>query len=71
MQSEEAGDYEELKSAVLRRYNINEETYRQRFRASKRQEGEFFCDLAIRLINLSKKWMRDCNTVEDIREWSW
>ena len=36
MQPEEAGDYEKLKSVVLRRYYINEETYCQRFRMSKR-----------------------------------
>ena len=36
MQPEEAGDYEKLKSVVLRRYYINEETYCQRFRTSKR-----------------------------------
>ena len=50
-------DYEELKSPVLWRYNINEETYRQRFRTS--TGGR---------MDISKKWTKDCNTVEDIRE---
>ena len=36
MQPEQVGDYEELKSVVLRRYDISKETYRQRFTTSKR-----------------------------------
>jgi len=35
----EAGDYEQLKKSILRRYDISEETYRQRFRAAKKSEG--------------------------------
>ena len=68
MQPEKAGDYKELKSAVLRRYDINEEMYYQRFKTSKRQEGESFRELAVCLMDLSKKWTKDCNTIEDIRE---
>ena len=36
MQPKKSGDYEDLKSAVLRRYHINVVTYRQRFRTSKK-----------------------------------
>ena len=40
MSSEDATDYELVNlTSILRRYNINEETYRQRFRAAKRKEG--------------------------------
>ena len=37
---DDAEDYERVKSAILRCYNINEETYRQRFRCSKPKEEE-------------------------------
>ena len=30
--ADEAKDYDRVKSAILRRYDISEETYRQRFR---------------------------------------
>ena len=33
MGAEDAGEYTALKEAILRRYDISEETYRQRFRA--------------------------------------
>ena len=33
METESAGSYDDVKAVILRRYNINEETYRQRLRA--------------------------------------
>ena len=42
MPAEEAGDYEALKIAILRRYDICEETYRQRFRGAERKEDETY-----------------------------
>ena len=32
MATEDAGDYDKAKPAILKQYNINEETYQQRFR---------------------------------------
>ena len=37
---EDAKDYDSVKEAILRRYDINEETYRQRFRKLRPREGE-------------------------------
>ena len=34
------GEYKAIKEAILTRYNINEEAYRNRFRTEKRKEGE-------------------------------
>jgi hypothetical protein len=34
MGADEAKDYAKLKTAILRRYNINDKSYRQRFRAA-------------------------------------
>ena len=33
-------DYDAIKTAVLIRYDINEDSYKNRFRSSKRKEGE-------------------------------
>lgn len=40
MPTEAVGEYEEVKAAILRCYDTNEETYRQRFRAAKGKEGK-------------------------------
>ena len=53
--SDTAGDYEEVKKAILRRYDISSETYRQRFRAERRKEQEAYSEHATRLQDLSKK----------------
>ena len=68
MSPELATNYVEVKAAILRRYDINAETYRRRFRTAKKKEGEAYLELATRLIDLLKKWMSDCTTVEEIKE---
>lgn len=45
----EAGDYNRLKEAILRRYDITDESYRQRFRSGKRGEDESNRELVARL----------------------
>ena len=62
MPTEDAGLYDDVKAAVLRRYNINAETYRQRFREARLKEGEtnrelatWLLDLATRLLDLANK----------------
>ena len=49
MKPKDAGEYLEVKGAVLRRYDINEETYRQRFRSTTRQESESYSEVVTRL----------------------
>ena len=53
LSAEVASDYKELKKAILRRYDICEEIYRQRFRAA-RQESEAYIKLATRLQVLAR-----------------
>ena len=50
--------YDNLKAAILRRYNINADTYRQRFRAAKLKAGETPRELAIRLRDLADRWTK-------------
>ena len=40
MPNVDAGSYDKLKAAILLRYDVTEERYRQQFRAAKRKEGE-------------------------------
>ena len=68
MNPEEAQDYDRLKEAVLRRYDINEESYRQRFRSATRKQGETNRELAVRLQDLTDKWMQGCNNMEEIKD---
>ena len=59
---DDAKDYITLKKAILLRYNINEESYRQRFRAATRKDGETNRELSARLQDLADKWTQRCNT---------
>lgn len=68
MSTDDALVYAEVKKAILRRYDISEETYRQRFRAARRKEGEPYIELATRMADLFRKWTADCDTVEALTE---
>ncbi len=68
LNADDSAKYKEVKAAILRRYDINEETYRQRFRTARRKEGEAYVELAIRLEDLLKKWMAECETVEAVAQ---
>ena len=60
MDSEDAKDYRQVKETILLRFNINNtETYRQRFRTTKKQEDWSYRDLIVRLQDLSRKWTKD------------
>ena len=55
-----------VKTAILRRYNINEETYRQRFRAVKPKEEESPQELMTRLQDLASWWTRETATHQEL-----
>ena len=56
--TEVSGDYDEVKAAILRRYNITEEAYRQRFRGVARKEGGSYRELGVRAMDLLNRWMQ-------------
>ena len=58
MDSVKSQDFLEVKQAILKRYNINEETYRQRFRNIKKKPEESYAEIEVRLRDLSKKWLK-------------
>ena len=55
----------EVKNAILRRYDITEESYRQRFQALMPKTGETCQEVEARLRDLAAKWMKDCTSTED------
>ena len=52
----------------FRRYDINEESYHQRFKGAKKKEGETNRKLAARLEDLVDKWMQDWDKIETIKD---
>ena len=63
-----AGEYVEVKKMILRRYGVNQESYRQKSRAARKGQGETYQDLALRIGDLNRKWTRDCESVEEVRD---
>ncbi len=57
-----------MKETILRRYNVNEETYRQRFCMASMKTEETTRELRVRLEDLVKKWTKDCDTVEKLQD---
>ncbi|XP_071321134.1 uncharacterized protein [Trachinotus anak] len=62
-------DYDNVKEAILAKYEINEEMYRQRFREPDIRPGETPRELYNRLKDLYRKWVKPSRkTVEEIEE---
>lgn len=68
LSTSDAADYTKVKEAILVRYNINSETYRQRVRGVRKQPNETYPELATRVLDLTNKWTRECTTVQELRE---
>ena len=64
----DSGSYNKIKAAILQCYDINEEAYRCRFRSASRKEGKSNRELAIRMMDWQGKWLRECKSIEDVRE---
>eukprot|EP00731_Ephydatia_muelleri_P039306 Em1361g2a len=64
----EVGEYEAIKDAILIRYNINEEAYRNRFRTEKRKDGETNREFSVRLMDLLQKWTKGKTSVDEIQQ---
>ena len=66
--NDEANDYSSIKQAILKRYDINEETHRWKFRAQSRKKGESYAELATSLLDLANRWLDDCISTTDLLE---
>ncbi len=56
LDAETASDFAKVREAILRRYNINEETFRQRFRTTKKKQDEGYIELEVRLRDSFNRW---------------
>ena len=63
-----AGEYGEVKKMILRRYGVNQESYKQKYCAARKGQGETYQDLGLRIGDLNQKWMKECESVEEIRD---
>ena len=68
MGAEDALDYWALKEAILKRYDISEDTYKHRFRRTEKKEEESVGELVVRLNDVFWKWTRECDTVEQLAD---
>ncbi|XP_053098416.1 uncharacterized protein LOC128321912 [Pangasianodon hypophthalmus] len=69
MDEDRAENYADLKEALLEKFNISPETYRQRFRAASTPAGESPTETYHRLRNLYRHWVRpELHTKEEIGE---
>ncbi|KAL2081694.1 hypothetical protein ACEWY4_023547 [Coilia grayii] len=69
MDIQETEDYEKVKEAILKKYNINADTYRVRFRSAVIMPDETPKELYVRLKELFLKWVRpEEHSLDDICE---
>ena len=66
--AEEPQSYDQLKEAILRCYDINEETYHQWFCTTTRKAEELHRQLVTHLEHLQQKWMKGRTTVQQVSE---
>ena len=64
--ADEAVEYRRVREAVLRRYDVSEESYRRRFRTTRKERNETFRELAVRLGDLAKKWLAGCDSMDEV-----
>ena len=68
LSTRDVGCCEKVKEAIFQRYDITEESYRQRFRAGKRKPGESSREMVARLDDLAPRWLKSCKTPEEVRD---
>ena len=61
MMVEEAGDYHKVRKATLKRYDINEESHRRKFRGDRKKSGETYREFIHRLVEKFQKWVKSQN----------
>ena len=57
LSSTEATDYDKLSDALLKRYQLTQEGFRQKFRSSKQETGEAADQFVVRLSKYLSSWM--------------
>ena len=62
----DANDYDKLKEALLKRFQLTEDGFRQKFRTVKPEEGETASQFACRLENYLLRWMKLAHVQESL-----
>ena len=68
MAAENMGGYDQLKAAILQRYNITEETYWVRFQSVTHTREESYTEMATWVMDLTRKWTRQCADADAVQE---
>ena len=68
LDDKDAGDYDAIKRAILKRYGVNEESYRRKFRKRVRKAEESYTNLATDIMDLGKRWLAECKTMQEVLE---
>ena len=64
MLQDDSEKFEEVETAILRQYDINEKSYHQCFWLALPNGRETLVKLMTRFQDLAGKWLKDCNTTE-------
>ena len=65
LSASEAQDYDKLCDGLLKRYQLTEEGFRQKFRTSKQETGETASQFVVRISNYLSRWMELGNVDEN------
>ena len=68
MDATDSGDFDELKEVILKCYDITDESYRRKFRIARLKQNEINRKLQVSQADLVNKWMRECSTIEDVKD---
>ena len=72
LNEEDAQDYDKIKLALLERYNLTADGFRNKFRNSRPEQGEKFSQFKTRLMGYFEKWLelagKDIKNVEDVKD---
>ncbi|XP_070206241.1 uncharacterized protein [Littorina saxatilis] len=58
--TEEAGNYDQFRDALMKRFNLTAEGYRKKFRESRKEQSETFAQFVVRIKSYFKKWVCLC-----------
>lgn len=58
----------ETTQPLRKQYDVNEESYRCRFRSRTHKKDESYTNLATDLMDLVQKWLSDCKSLNDALE---
>lgn len=68
IEDDQISNYEGLKAAILKRYDMNKKAYRQQLCSVTKRNDKTHQELATRVLELTHKWLQECKTVGEVLE---